>query len=245
MMSDFIYPLFFFLIAFVYSSAGFGGGSMYLAALSEASWPSQLLKFTGLLCNGVVTANGATRFFQDGWMRWNKSKYILLLSVVPCVITSAYPLSERSYQLILGGSLLLASLAIALASSVSQTKSPIQRWWLYPASVGIGALAGMTGIGGGVYLAPLLYLTHWGEPKEIAALTSLFILINSIAGLLVQWVMLDVQIPGEVSWLILAVGFGGYFGSRLGSGYFSQRFVKWTTVIIMVIAASRMIWKNL
>jgi len=57
--------------------------------------------------------------------------------------------------------------------------------------------------------------------------------------------MLDVQIPGEVSWLILAVGFGGYFGSRMGSGYFSQRFVKWTTVIIMVIAASRMIWKNL
>ena len=244
-MSELIFPLLFFLIAFVYSSAGFGGGSMYLAVLAEASWPGQLLKFAGLLCNAVVTGNGTLRFLMNRWLNWRKSRFILMSSVIPCMITSAFPLDDRWYMLTLGFALCTAAIAIAISTRVEHEVLDVSGWWIYPASACIGALAGVTGIGGGVYLAPLLYLTRWGSPKEIAALTSIFILVNSAAGLIIQYVCFTITIPPGISWLILAVALGGYLGSGLGSGYFSQRFVKWTTVVIMLFAGSKMIWKNL
>ncbi|MFM7309604.1 MAG: sulfite exporter TauE/SafE family protein, partial [Flavobacteriales bacterium] len=194
-MSELIFPLLFFFIAFVYSSAGFGGGSMYLAVLAESSWPAQVLKFTGLLCNAVVTGNGTLRFLMQRWVSWKKSRLILVVSVIPCMLTSAFPLSDRWYMLTLGCALCVAAFAIAISPKIESDQMHVQRWWIFPASALIGALAGVTGIGGGVYLAPLLYLTRWGSPKEIAGLTSIFILVNSAAGLIIQYVCFTITIP--------------------------------------------------
>ena len=124
------------------------------------------------------------------------------------------------------------------------TVRPLQ-WWMYPLAFVIGGVSGLTGIGGGIYLAPFLYLTKWGSPKQIAGASSVFILINSLAGLSAQVAVNGWQ-PEAKGWpLMVAVLIGGLLGSQWSSARFSHRIVRYITIVIIIVAAIRILLKYL
>lgn len=236
----------FALVALVYSSAGFGGGSMYLAILSQSGSPVAFVRFTGLLCNTAVTAQGSWRFARHGWLAVKPVFALLLLSVPPCIAGASWKLTEKHYYIILAVCLLIASVAMLFRpSDVQSDKIPVNRFWLYPASFCIGLISGITGIGGGVYLSPLLHLSGWGSPKHIAAASSTFILVNSLAGLSVHFINGTAHISNEVIWLVLCVLLGGIAGSYMSNAILGQKMVRLITAGIILFASLRILWKYL
>jgi len=240
--------LLFFLVALIYSSAGFGGGSSYLAILSQFPYSNVFIRFTGLSCNTIVTTAGTFNFYRKGWIVW-KPLLLLLSSSIPfCIWSASWKLETNSYFITLGCCLLVAGLAMLFqyqSASDDVTKAIRNPWWLYLVSAGIGLLSGYTGIGGGVYLSPLLHLIRWGTAKHIAAACSAFILINSIAGLLVQWINNTIAWHTDQLWLLIAVLAGGLIGSRLSSSIFSQKTVRYITSGVIIFAAIRILIKHL
>lgn len=235
----------FFLIALLYSSAGFGGGSLYLAVLSQSAMSAAALKFTALSCNALVTANGTWQFHKQGWLPWKKVWPLLAFSVPACVATSMFPLQQRWYLLTLGACLLLAAAAMLMQTfKQNSTKPSMHQRWIFPAAAVTGALAGLTGIGGGVYLSPVLHLSRWGNPKEIAGTSAAFILINSLVGLTVQGLQGHAHVSWQWGWLMLAVFAGGILGSFSSSAWFSQANVRRLTMFVLIFASIRIILRN-
>lgn len=241
------YSILFFFIALIYSSAGFGGGSSYLALLSQMPYSNIFIRFTGLSCNTVVTSVGTYNFYRNGWIAAKPVIGLLAASVPFCIWSASWRLTDRSYFITLGVCLLVAGFAIFIQKPKQTTENkPIQNpWWLYLVCAGIGLLSGYTGIGGGVYLSPLLFLIRWGSAKHIAAACSSFILVNSVAGLLSQYFNNTVEWKIDQLWLLLAVFAGGMIGSRMSSGILSQRTVRLLTAGVIIFAASRILMKNL
>ena len=241
------YSLLFFLVALIYSSAGFGGGSSYLALLAQWPYPTAFIRFTGLSCNTLVTAVGSYNFFRKGWLVWKPVLGLLIASVPFCLWSASWKLTNQAYFVTLGICLLLASIAMVIRkqSNVTDLQTPSNPWWLYLVCAGIGMLSGYTGIGGGVYLSPLLHTIRWGSAKHIAATSSSFILANSIAGLIGQYFTQSISFELDQLWLLIAVFAGGFLGSRLSSNVLSQRAVRTITAFIILLAAIRILVKNL
>jgi hypothetical protein len=168
---------------------------------------------------------------------------LLLASVPFCIATSFISLSETLFFRSLSVCLLLAAMAMLLQMRIQKNESTPQREarkWLLPAASAAGAIAGLTGIGGGVYLTPLLYLSKWDQPKAIAATCSLFILLNSLAGLSVKFFAKGI-FPGSEEWmLIAAAAIGGMVGSMSGSKLFSQQTVRVITIALLIFASIRL-----
>jgi uncharacterized membrane protein YfcA len=242
----YIYAFLFFLVALIYSAAGFGGGSMYLAILAQSSLSVEALRMAALSCNAVVTANGTWQFHKANWIVWRGVLALLICSVPPCLFTSSLHLSEKTYFISLAIALLIAAGAMLLRQPRNEqlTVQPL-RWWMYPLSFVIGGVSGITGIGGGIYLAPFLYLSKWGSPKQIAGASSVFILVNSLAGLFMQVRVNGWQLEWTIVPLLVAVFIGGLMGSAWGSARFTHRIVRWMTIVIIIFAALRTLWRYL
>ncbi|MFN0031834.1 MAG: sulfite exporter TauE/SafE family protein [Flavobacteriales bacterium] len=239
--------LLFFIIALIYSSAGFGGGSMYLVVLSESSQNQTFIRFTALMCNAIVTGTSSFEFAIRGWVAWRQLIGLLLFSTPICIWSSTLSFESRTYSLLLGACLLLAAIAM-LSQRKTQVESnypPVSRWWHYPASAGIGLLAGITGIGGGIYLAPLLHLSNWGNAKQIAAASAFFILINSVASIITQLITEQIILSYIHLWLALAVILGGYFGSHSAGSWLNHKWVRYITIAIIIFASIRIFIKHL
>jgi uncharacterized membrane protein YfcA len=239
----YINAIFFFLIALIYSSAGFGGGSLYLALLSGSGLSTASILISALTCNAIVTAIGTVQFYRSGNFNWEKTKYLLLLSVPFSMIAGSFRFESRTYSIILACCLILAALVMLFGNSQASEKT-ISKNWVWACTPIIGIMSGLSGIGGGIYLAPLLYLTNWAKPKEIAAISAVFILVNSIGGLAVRGDMLQSAAMDEKNYFLpLAVIIGAYIGSKISSSLLSQIMVKNITMGIMIFAAVRLFFK--
>jgi uncharacterized protein len=237
---------FFLLIAFIYSTAGFGGGSMYLALLSQFGLSASMVRFTGLACNAVVTAQGSFNFSRAGWISWRQLLPILFCSVPTCVLAASLHVEEKTYFIVLGFCLLLAGVGMIFRKKeTADDVNAKNQWWLYPVGALIGFVSGLTGIGGGVYLSPLLHLTGWGSSKKIAAASSVFILVNSLAGIITHVLVHGIEMHEDMIMLLVAVLIGGFAGSRMGSSVLSQNTVKYLTIFIIIFASLRILAKNL
>lgn len=245
----------FFTIAMLYSSVGFGGGSSYSALLAVLDTPYLLLRTTALLCNLVVVSGGTYLFYKDQHLSIKQAFPFIVLSIPMAVLGGAYRINERPFFLLLGGSLLLAGI-LMLLQSLKNKKPPIV---LSPSTsrflsgtvktlIGglIGLLSGLVGIGGGIFLAPILHLSKWGSPHRIAALTSFFILVNSIAGLIGQAIKGNFTIDFSFTFgLLVAVFLGGQIGSRMGTKRFSPFVIRTVTAFLIVFVAIRILYQYL
>jgi uncharacterized membrane protein YfcA len=238
--------LFFALIALVYSSAGFGGGSLYLAILAQSGMSVAAMRSAALSCNALVTATGTFHFYRASVIPWRRIAPLLLTSVPLCILTSFIGWEERTYFLALAAALFLAAVAMLVMWYVKNKgyeTNDQRRWWLPVLTGAIGALAGFTGIGGGVYLAPFLYLIRWAQPREIAATSALFILINSLASLLAMSLAGSLEFSESLIWFLLAVALGAQVGARMAGKLLSQRTVHFITVVLLIFAAIR-VWSK-
>jgi uncharacterized protein len=239
--------LLFLAAATLYASVGFGGGSAYLALLALAGFPLPLVAVLALVCNVIVVAGGSWHFARAGHLEPRLVIPLLVTSVPAAYLGGRAQLDDGVLRLVMGGALLLAALAMAgglVRRPAGEGREEVRRPGVRGGLLGgaIGGVSGMVGIGGGVFLAPALHFLRWGGAKQIAATASLFILLNSLAGLAGKLAWLDS--PGSLlpyAPLLVAVFVGGQIGSRLGAWRLEARVVRQVTAGVVGIAALQLL----
>lgn len=241
--------IFFFTIAFVYASVGFGGGSSYLALLSLYAFPFQEMRLIALVCNVIVVTGGTIVFIRNGQVAWKKILPIVLVSVPLAYVGASLPISHSAFFILLGSSLVLA--AVLLWVKTQSTTDENEQKCVHPAinsilGGAIGFLSGMVGIGGGIFLSPVLNIMNWDSAKRIAATASVFILVNSLAGIAGQLS----HMPADMNYtrigiLTTAVLAGGLLGSNLGAVKFSPLVIRRVTALLVLGAGINVLLKHL
>lgn len=236
----------FFGTALLYASAGFGGGSTYNALLSLAGFNFALLPIVSLACNIVVVSGGTIRFARAGEMPWKGALTLSLIAAPLAFLGGLTPIREETFLLLLGLSLVAAGLALFLPRAPELEAEPARLARFMPvAAAPLGYLAGLVGIGGGIFLAPLLHLSRWNRARRIAATASLFILINSAAGLAGQLAKNGperfAEALGGALPLLVAVVLGGQLGSVLALRFLPERLIRWLTAGLTIYAGGRLL----
>ncbi|WP_299157273.1 sulfite exporter TauE/SafE family protein [uncultured Tenacibaculum sp.] len=241
--------LLFFIVAVLYSSVGFGGGSSYLAILALTGLAFSQIRATALFCNIMVVSGNVFLYIQNKKYNWKKVIPLVLFSVPMAFIGGYLRINQTFFFILLGFTLLFA--AITMWVSKKNVSSDIQTQHLSlpkNASYGgiIGFISGMVGIGGGIFLAPLLHLTNWERPKKIAATASFFILVNSIAGLVGQYTNPEFTIDWNLTSILLVTVFiGGQIGSRMSTKLFTPIQLKKATALLIAFVSIRILIKYL
>lgn len=239
-------PLGFFVTALLYASVGFGGGSTYSALLALAGFDYRLLPIVSLCCNIVVVSGSTIRFARAGLVPWRWALTLALVAAPLAFLGGLTPIKEATFIILLGIGLILAGLALlAPRQAVAQAEPATGAKWMSLAAAPLGYLAGLVGIGGGIFLAPLLHLTRWDRARQIAATASLFILINSIAGLVGQLAkngpVRFYEALGSALPLMLAVIVGGQLGSLLAQRLLPEKVIRWLTAALTIWAGSQLL----
>ena len=241
---DFESSLFYVLIpfvAFLYSSVGHGGASGYLALMAVFSFPSETMKYTALLLNLFVAGIAFYHYYKAGYFNKKLFLYFALGSVPAAFIGGLWSLDPWLYKKILGGILFFA--IVRMLFNKQKSSHQIKEIPLLVAlSVGasIGLISGLIGIGGGIILTPLILLFHWGNIKEAAAVSALFIWVNSLSGLLGQFSSGFTPTIDTVVLVFLAL-IGGLFGSYLGSQKWNNRLLEYFLVLVLTSAGIKLI----
>jgi uncharacterized protein len=233
----------FFVVAFCYALVGFGGGTSYLALLSISNVSFSVLPKIALICNLIVVTGGCIHFYQKNHFNYKLLLPFVLTSVPMAFIGGYYPITEKTFVVLLTLTLLLAGLRLLVTPTENLSKLPRWPLALFIGSI-VGLISGLVGIGGGVFLSPLLMNMRWGRPKEIAAVASSFIFLNSIAGLFGQFAKNpDVGTIKSYWPLFLVVLVGGQIGSALGSSVKvnENKTRKLTGALILFIGCIRLI----
>jgi uncharacterized membrane protein YfcA len=241
-------PFGFFATAVLYASVGFGGGSTYNALLALTHTDFRALPILSLSCNILVVTGACIRFARGRQMPWGGALLLALIAAPLAFLGGLTPIKEKAFLITLGVSLIFAGLALLLprAPEHESKPAPLARWMPLVAAP-LGYLAGLVGIGGGIFLAPLLHLTRWNSARKIAATTSLFILVNSLTGLAGQLIKAGperfVQTLGSGAWLLFAVLVGGQIGSMLALRILPERLIRWLTSAFTLWAGTQLLLK--
>ena len=245
--------LLFLVTAALYAAVGFGGGSTYNALLVLADTDYRVLPSIALLCNLIVVTGGVLQYRRSGDLNWRFALPFVALSIPMAWLGGRVPIDQEAFVLLLGLSLLAAGMAMWLQPTQPSSSRPEPTKLIsafgVPIGGAIGFLSGMVGIGGGIFLAPALHLLRLAEPKRIAATSSLFIMVNSIAGLIGQTMKQGTTAHldrlTDYLWLFLAVLIGGQIGSRLSAKALSGRVVKRLTAVLVLYVSGRLLYTSL
>ena len=239
----------FAVTALIYASVGFAGGSTYTALLVLAGVSYAAIPVISLLCNIIVASGGVARFGHAGAIPWRRVAPLLLLSVPAAWLGGSLPIDEGLFAVLLATSLLTAGLLLLWpVREKRETEFSYRRsvpWVAIVTAAPLGLLAGIVGIGGGIFLAPVLHLIRWDQSRKIAGAAALFILVNSLAGLAGQATKFTdaAMLSQLIDWwpLALAVLVGGQLGSWAGVKALPARMIRIVTGAVVIIAAIRLL----
>lgn len=236
----------FLVTALLYASVGFGGGSTYSALLALSGLDYRLLPLVSLACNIVVVTGGSIRFARAGLTPWKKALVIVALGAPASFLGGLTPIKEATFLTLLGASLVLTSLFMLVPVRENAEGAPTRfARWMPLAAAPLGYFAGLVGIGGGIFLSPLLHLARWHEARGIAATASLFILVNSLFGLAGQMVKngpdLFGQAVGAALPLLIAVVIGGQVGSLMATRVLPPQWIRWLTALLVLVVGVRLL----
>jgi len=234
--------------AVLYSSVGFGGGSTYLALLLIWGVPYFIFPVIALSCNIIVVSGNCFNYIKAGNLNLKLLVPYLIGSIPLAFIGGSLPIEKRLFEILLflvlatAGALLLLNFKSYDDKEENYIKIPI------PVSILIGGvlgfISGVVGIGGGIFLSPILFLIRAGRPKHIVTTASLFILINSVSGIIGQLTKNAVLIEIPNYWYLLAaVLIGGQLGNFLNLRIFPTRILALVTAILVIFVAVRMGFK--
>lgn len=230
----------FFGVAFLYALVGHGGASGYLAVMALANFPPETLKPTALGLNILVAGIGVVQFGRAGFFSW-RLFWPFVLGSAPLAFVGGYiQLPSAVFKRILGGVLLLAALRLAVRPPPERPARQPPLWAGLTVGSGIGLLSGLTGVGGGIFLTPLVILAGWANAKPAAALSAAFILVNSLAGLAGHLAAAP-HFPSQFPWIALAAVGGGLLGSYLGSRRISPQPLKRLLAAVLLLAAAKLL----
>jgi len=240
----------FIVVAFLYASVGFGGGSSYTAILIESGLAWQLVPPLSLFCNIVVVAGGVFHYSRSGHLDIRFAIPLIAASIPAAFLGGFLKVQQPTFMLVLGIALLASGLLLLLDKQwpVADRKGAATGvTGLAGLGLMLGGLAGVTGIGGGIYLAPVLHIFRIAPAQTVAATCSLFILVNSISGLAGQLLKLgaeaEVLLSPEYLVLPLAVLVGGQIGSRLGANRLPASLVRRLTGLVVLVVSVRVLWQ--
>lgn len=230
--------------ALLYSSGGHAGASAYLAAMALFGVAPESMKPTALALNIMVATIGTIRFAYARAVPWRTLAPLLAGSIPMAFAGGALRLSPGAYVLVLGVTLLVASVFLWLPPRSSDLREPPHRGWLVLVGATLGFVAGMTGIGGGIFLSPLLILARWEEPRRTGGAAAVFILLNSIVGLLGH-ASSTRFIPPEAAVLGGFAIVGGLVGSWLGVHKLRPLALRRIHAVVLVVSGLKLVLEGL
>ena len=238
----------FLVTAILYSSVGFGGGSTYLALLLIWGIPYFIFPVIALSCNIIVVSGNCFNYIRAGNLNLKLLIPYLLGSIPLAYIGGSLPIEKKLFEIILF--LVLTAAGVLLFLNFKSYDDKEKSYRKIPTIVSIliggllGFISGIVGIGGGIFLSPILFLIRAGRPKHIVTMASLFILINSLSGIAGQLTKNAVISEIFNYWYLLAAVFiGGQFGNYLNLKIFSTKVLAFVTATLVIFVAARMGFK--
>lgn len=220
-----------------YSSVGHGGASAYLALMALFAVSPDAMRPTALVLNICVASIGAFRYIKSGQFDWHVFWPFALAAVPMAFLSGRVHLPPEVYRPLLGGVLILAAMRYLLLPNIDLAKIIVRPKLAiaFPAGGALGALAGLTGTGGGIFLSPLLVFMGWADAKAAAGIAALFIVVNSSSGLAGRLSSLQ-QLPSDLPYLIGAVIVGALIGTTANLRFFSPAILLRALGLVLLIA---------
>ena len=231
------------LVAFLYSSVGHAGASGYIAVMSLFNLAPAAIKPTALLLNILVASVGAWQFWRAGHFSWRLFWPFALLSIPLAFVGGWLNLPAHAFKVTVGLVLWFSAIRFLLHPSTDEALREPSRPAALSMGAGLGLLSGLTGTGGGIFLTPLLLLMRWAQTRTAAAVSALFILVNSASGLLGNLTSTR-QMPQVAFTLAVAVLIGGSAGSYFGSQRFPHTVIKRLLAVVLLIAGAKLIFTS-
>ena len=230
-----------FLVALLYSSVGHAGASGYIAVMSLGNLAPAEIKPIALALNILVATIGSWQFWRAGHFSWKLFWPFAVLAVPFAFVGGYLNLPTRAFKIVVGIALLVSAVQFLVRPPAEGEPRPPAKPLALGVGAGLGLLSGLTGTGGGIFLTPLLIFMRWARTKTASATSALFILLNSIAGLLGN-VSATQTFPKFGLSLLAAAGVGGLIGSHLGSRRFEPTVIKRLLAVVLVIAGLKLIF---
>ncbi|MEY2835250.1 MAG: hypothetical protein RLZZ557_912 [Bacteroidota bacterium] len=236
-----LFILFLFVVAFLYASVGHGGASGYLALMALFSMSPAFMKPTALLLNLFVSLSAFILFYRGGHFKWKLFLPFALASIPLSFVGGMIALDADVYKKILGALLLIPVARMLFLPNAPENELKEGRTGL-SLLIGavIGFLSGLIGIGGGIILSPVLLMLKWTNQKQTAAISALFIFVNSMSGLAGQFSKGIAFEPGMFVYAGVAFA-GGTLGGWLGAGKFNQQMLKYLLAVVLLLAALKLL----
>ena len=230
-----------FVAALLYSSVGHAGASGYLAAMALFSLAPDVMKPTALILNLLVGTVGTIRFAMAGHFDWKIFAPFAALSVPMAFVGGMMKLPISTYKIILGAVQLFAAWRLVIKPKINTSKlKPVSVPRALIFGAGLGLLSGLTGVGGGIFLSPLLLFLGWADVRKTAGVSVAFILVNSAAGLLGHLASVR-NVPPEIVWWAPAALLGGTIGAELGSRRLAPLTMRRLLSVVLVVAGLKML----
>lgn len=231
-----------FCVAFLYAAVGHGGASGYLALMALYGAAPAEMKPTALMLNLFVSLTSFIQYYRGGHFKWNLFIPVAVASVPFAFIGGMLTVEERLYKTVLGILLLFPIMRFFFFRNVPDEDLKPHNTGIALATGGVvGLLSGMIGIGGGIILSPILLLLKWTNQKQTAAISALFIFVNSVAGLLGQYTQGIVFNSNMVLYVVIAFT-GGLLGAYFGSKKFNQDVLKYTLATVLLLASYKLLF---
>jgi hypothetical protein len=231
-----------FVAALVYSSVGHAGASGYLAVMALFALPQTVMRPTALVLNILVAAIGTFQFFRAGHFRWSLFWPFAIGSIPLAFIGGRIRLDDATYNRVLGAALWFAAYRIARGSRADagdKARRPMSLPFAVAIGPAVGLVSGLVGVGGGIFLSPVILLMGWAGMRQTAATSAAFILVNSIAGLAGQYAAAAKVPTAAIPWAIAAV-VGGLLGSSLGSRRLPVRGLRMLLATVLAVAGGNL-----
>ncbi len=234
-------PLLIFAAALLYSSVGLAGASGYMAAMALFGITPDLMKPTALTLNILVAGIAAVKFYRSGYFSWPIFWPFALTSIPFAFIGGYLTLPSPIYNQIVGAVLLFSAYYVLRRSRTNEQKTDgVPPFFGLAFGAAIGLLAGLTGLGGGIFLSPLLLFLGGAETRQVAGVVAVFNLVNSAAGLLGHLSSIR-SLPESIISLGIAAAFGGIIGAELGSRWLTSAWLRVIFAVVLVIAGLKLI----
>ncbi len=241
------------LVALVYATVGHAGATGYIAAMTLFGMSAEVIRPTALMLNIVVGAITALQFGRAGYVRAHQIVPLVCGSIPAALIGGWLVPSVPFFEVVVGGVLIFSAAGVwrdkvprphVVPKSLLGQSALGQSAMLFAVGILLGLLSGLTGVGGGVFLTPTLLFMRSAPVKQVAGTSAVFILVNSIAGL-IGWISAGNTLPRVASELVVAVAIGGVIGARLGAFDLTPRTLRTCIAFVLLLAGTKLLFQAL
>ena len=231
-----------FLAALLFSSVGHGGASAYLATFALVGMAPESMRPAALCLNVLVASIALYKFYKAGAFDWQLFWPIAIASIPAAFLGGQISLPSNTYKMVVGLCLLYAAWTIYIgANKADEVKlNTVKKPVLIILGAALGFLSGLTGVGGGIFLSPILLYFGWAKTKVVSGVSAAFILVNSISGLL-GMLSKSLTLPAGLAYWAIAAVIGGLIGAEYGSRKLTNPTIRKLLALVLVLAGSKMI----